>query len=232
MSAYPNEYSRMLEVSNDFGYDLLKTERDLFEIDHCAAGAFGSRLGVSRRTCGGDRRSPRQHSTGETGLDTLVQVSWRLADVLGFAAFSPERDWSYEELVAYLPAKANSWIMKGPEEARKELRAAGRSPVVERSSQPPAISERDRSDAHLSAPVATIVVVAVIARCDPISAWVRSGAPSRGRRGAYATTGGGGADIGADANSEVHSRARESCAAHQKHQSKKFGFHFHHLPPV
>src|ERR1019366_7874566 len=34
MSAYPDEYSRMLEVSNDFGFDLLQTERDLFEIDH------------------------------------------------------------------------------------------------------------------------------------------------------------------------------------------------------
>ena len=40
MSAYPSEYSRMLEVSNDYGFDLLGTERDLFEIDHCAAGAY------------------------------------------------------------------------------------------------------------------------------------------------------------------------------------------------
>ena len=40
MSAYPDEYSRMLEVSDDFGFDLLQTERDLFEIDHCAAGAY------------------------------------------------------------------------------------------------------------------------------------------------------------------------------------------------
>src|ERR1017187_4934802 len=40
MSAYPDEYSRMLEVSNDFGFDLLGTEQDLFEIDHCLAGAY------------------------------------------------------------------------------------------------------------------------------------------------------------------------------------------------
>ncbi len=40
MSAYPDEYSRLLEVSDDFGFDLLQTERDLFEIDHCAAGAY------------------------------------------------------------------------------------------------------------------------------------------------------------------------------------------------
>ena len=40
MSAFPSEYLNMLEVSNENGYDLLKTERDLFEIDHCAAGAY------------------------------------------------------------------------------------------------------------------------------------------------------------------------------------------------
>jgi HD-like signal output (HDOD) protein len=40
MSAYPDEYSRMLEVSDEFGFDLLETERELFEIDHCAAGAY------------------------------------------------------------------------------------------------------------------------------------------------------------------------------------------------
>ena len=40
MSAYPDEYSRLLEVSNNFGFDLLQTERELFEIDHCAAGAY------------------------------------------------------------------------------------------------------------------------------------------------------------------------------------------------
>ena len=28
MCAYPDEYSHMLEVSNDFGFDLLRTERD------------------------------------------------------------------------------------------------------------------------------------------------------------------------------------------------------------
>jgi putative nucleotidyltransferase with HDIG domain len=40
MSAYPDEYSDMLEVSNECGFDLLQTERELFEIDHCAAGAY------------------------------------------------------------------------------------------------------------------------------------------------------------------------------------------------
>jgi putative nucleotidyltransferase with HDIG domain len=122
MCAYPDEYSRMLEVSNEGGFDLLKTERDLFEIDHCAAGAYlaqdwnfpdelAAAIAVHH-----DDLVPRQ-----TGLDSLVQVSWRLADAFGYAAFSPDRQWTYEELMAYLPSSRGSWLTRGPDEARKEL---------------------------------------------------------------------------------------------------------------
>jgi HD-like signal output (HDOD) protein len=122
MSAYPDEYSRMLEVTNDFGYDLLKTERDLFEIDHCAAGAYlaqdwefpdelAAAIAVHH-----DRIVP-----GQTGLDTLIQVSWRMADSLCFAAFSPEEEWTYGELLAYLPVSSGSWLNQDRDEVRKEL---------------------------------------------------------------------------------------------------------------
>ena len=54
MCAFPAEYSRMLEVSNDFGFDLLQTERDLFR-DRSLRGRrlSGAGLGLSRRTSGG-----------------------------------------------------------------------------------------------------------------------------------------------------------------------------------
>ena len=123
MSAYPDEYSRMLEVSNDFGFDLLRTERDLFEIDHCAAGAylaqdwdFPDELAAAI-ACHHDDPVPRENS-----LDNLVKVSWRLADTLGFAAFSPEKAWTYEELMAFLP-RTSSWLGADAESARRELDA-------------------------------------------------------------------------------------------------------------
>ena len=122
MSAYPNEYSRMLAVSNDFGFDLVATERDLFDIDHCAAGAwlakeweFPDEL-VQAIAAHHDEPTP-----GATGLNALVQVSWRLADALGFAAF-PDHDSGYEELIAYLPASsAGSWLGSDPDEAGEAL---------------------------------------------------------------------------------------------------------------
>ena len=124
MSAYPDEYSRMLEVSNDFGFDLLQTERDLFEIDHCAAGAylaldwhFPDQLAAAIAT------HHDQPVANQRGLDNLVKVSWRLTDVLGYAAFSPARDWAFEELLPFLPHAPHSWLCKSAESARSELEA-------------------------------------------------------------------------------------------------------------
>ncbi|HUI54209.1 MAG TPA: HDOD domain-containing protein [Bryobacteraceae bacterium] len=124
MSAYPNEYSRMLEVSNDFGFDLLQTERDLFEIDHCAAGAylaqdwdFPDELAAAIAT------HHDEPVSGDASVDNLVRVGWRLADTLGYAAFSPDKVWPYDELIAFLPDAESSWLGESAEEAKAELDA-------------------------------------------------------------------------------------------------------------
>jgi len=122
MSAYPDEYSRMLEVSDDCGFDLLQTERALFEIDHCAAGAylaqdwdFPDELAAAIATHH-DEPVP-----GEISLDNIIKISWRLADVLGHAAFSPDKLWTWEELIAFLPAGRASWLTDSTEAAAAEL---------------------------------------------------------------------------------------------------------------
>ena len=111
MSAYPDEYSRMLEVSDDFGFDLLQTERDLFEIDHCAAGAylaqdwdFPDELAAAIAT------HHDETVANERSLDNLVKVSWRLSDALGYAAFSPAKNYAFEDLAANLPNAPDSWL--------------------------------------------------------------------------------------------------------------------------
>jgi len=124
MSAYPAEYSRMLEVSDDFGFDLLETERDLFEIDHCAAGAYLAQ----------DWDFPDEFAaviashhdapvSGENSLYNLVAVSWRLADALGLAAFSPAVQWSWKDLVDCLPGGGPSWLRESEEGAAAALAA-------------------------------------------------------------------------------------------------------------
>jgi putative nucleotidyltransferase with HDIG domain len=122
MSAYPDEYARMLTVSSDFGFDLLTTEKDLFEIDHCVAGAYLAQdwnfPDELVRAITAHHETP---TARRTGLEALVQVSWRLADALGFAAF-PEQESSYAEMITYLPAlSAASWLKGDPDEARGEV---------------------------------------------------------------------------------------------------------------
>ncbi len=121
MSAFPDEYSRMLEVSNDFGFDLLETERDLFEIDHCAAGAHLARAwDFPEELAEVLAVHHAEPVRGERSLDNLVRISWRLSDSLGYAAFSPDKEWQYEVLMSYLPGASGSWLTE-PEEAKREI---------------------------------------------------------------------------------------------------------------
>lgn len=124
MAAYPDEYTRMLEVSNDFGYNLLQTERDLFEIDHCAAGAYVAKdwnfPDELAAAIGTHHDTPVRE---EHSLENVVKLSWRIADSLGYAAFSPEKDWAFGELVEFLPNGASSWLGGSAELAKTELHA-------------------------------------------------------------------------------------------------------------
>jgi putative nucleotidyltransferase with HDIG domain len=123
MSAYPDEYSRMLQVSDDYGFDMLRTERDLFEIDHCAAGAYLAQdWNFPDELAAAIASHHDEPNLGETGLNNLVKVSWRLSDTLGYAAFSPDRLWSYDQLIRCFPAQRRSWLIDSPERAREELR--------------------------------------------------------------------------------------------------------------
>ena len=104
MSAYPEEYHRMLEVTQDFGFDLLQTERDLFDIDHCLAGCYLAQdWSFPDELAAAIAVHHEDPVTGELSLDNIVKVSWRLADTLGFVAFPAERPWEYQELVSFLP---------------------------------------------------------------------------------------------------------------------------------
>jgi HD-like signal output (HDOD) protein len=124
MSAYPDEYSRMLEVSNDYGFDLIQTERDLFEIDHCAAGQYLAQdwdfPDVVANAIATHHDEPVRN---ELSLDNAIKIAWRLADTLGYAAFSPDKLWSYEDLIDLLPDVGSSWLGSSAEAATEELRS-------------------------------------------------------------------------------------------------------------
>jgi len=122
MSAYPDEYCRMLDVFTDFGFELLQTERDLFDIDHCEAGAYLARdWSFPHKLAVAIAAHHDEPVSGELSIDNVVKVSWRLADTLGYAAFPPAKDWAFEDLIAYFPPAPNSWLVQSPESAKAEL---------------------------------------------------------------------------------------------------------------
>jgi HD-like signal output (HDOD) protein len=109
-------------VSDDFGFDLLNTERDLFEIDHCAAGAYVAQdWGFPDELAAVIATHHEEPVAGERSIYNLIKVSWRLADTLGYAAFSPEKQYTWEELIAELPNAKSSWLGESPEAAKAEL---------------------------------------------------------------------------------------------------------------
>jgi len=121
MAAFPEEYKRMLDVSTECGFDLILTERDLFEIDHCAAGAYlaeewnfpDAMIEAIATHHFPARKGP--------GLPNLVRVAWRAADALGFAAFPAEAGPPFDELIAMIPTNRNSWLSDGLDAAKGEI---------------------------------------------------------------------------------------------------------------
>lgn len=123
MSAYPEEYDRMLQVSQDCGFDLIPTERDLFEIDHCAAGAYlAEAWNFPYPIIEAIATHHEEPGHGAT-LSNLLRVAWRLADILGFAAFPHQEFTRYEELIGLIPFGRESWLTLGPDAAKTEVHA-------------------------------------------------------------------------------------------------------------
>ncbi len=122
MASHPEAYNRMIEVSDEFGFDLLQTEHDLFDIDHCDAGEY-----LAREWCFPDllvSAISTHHADpveGERSAANLARISWRVADTLGHAAFARDREWSYDELMAFVPEAANDWLKDEPEAVANEL---------------------------------------------------------------------------------------------------------------
>jgi putative nucleotidyltransferase with HDIG domain len=121
MAVYPDEYARLL-ASADSAFDLLAAERDLFSIDHCAAGAhlarewsFPDELSTAIET---HHQEPLQ---GVLSLENLARISWRLSDALGYGICQSQKSWSYEELIALVPDTEGSWLGDSPANVRAEV---------------------------------------------------------------------------------------------------------------
>jgi putative nucleotidyltransferase with HDIG domain len=94
LASYPAEYARMLDVSDEYAFDVLECEEDLFDIDHCRAGEWLVRdwqFPEELVAVAGEHHRPPPD--GRIDLTSLVHFCCRLADACGFTVLaSPAED--------------------------------------------------------------------------------------------------------------------------------------------
>lgn len=120
---YPREYENLVAVSGENQYDLTATERELFDVDHCEAGAWliqkmpmPPELG---EVVAHHHRAPLD---GEPfRMVHLVRIADRMADALGFFVLTPIAALEFGEVVKEFAETSGSSFDAGPEELKAEI---------------------------------------------------------------------------------------------------------------
>jgi HD-like signal output (HDOD) protein len=106
----PREYAVLLGMQSGPPASILEGERELFGLDHCQAGRrliADWNLPVDFESIVSEHHSPRQENTS-WDMDELINISCRLADAAGYAAFPRCDTTPYEQLLDELPARERS----------------------------------------------------------------------------------------------------------------------------
>jgi len=107
----PKEFTHLLETHIGSASSILQCESDLFGLDHCEAGRrliADWKLPVDFDDVVYAHHTPREKDA-PWDIAGLIQVSCRLADTAGFAAFPGCEATPYAELLEELPAR-EKWL--------------------------------------------------------------------------------------------------------------------------
>ena len=120
---YPEAFANLLVVSGEHNFDLLQTERDLFEVDHCQAGACLMQTLPLPQELG--EAVAHHHDVCEPPfrLVHLVRVADRLAEALGFGALPGAGATTCEQVLEDLPETARVRVAYDPETWKAEIDA-------------------------------------------------------------------------------------------------------------
>ncbi len=103
LACYPTEYGNLVEVARENEFDQLECEREMFDIDHCAAGEW---LGCHWNLPDDLVEAISTHHSREPDDDSvssIVAAADRIADALGFSALRMPARHSVEETLAQMP---------------------------------------------------------------------------------------------------------------------------------
>ncbi len=119
---YPQEYANLLAVVAENPFDMLETERQLFDIDHCEAGDWLSKAWTFPAEI--SEVAARHHEppdANDSDLVNLVRAAVLLTDWLGFDVTPLLPIQTVEELEARLPEAARGWVSEDMEPKRQEI---------------------------------------------------------------------------------------------------------------
>ena len=111
LAAYPVEYANVLNVAVEYSFDLLHCERELFDIDHCQAGAWLAeqwKLPAELATIAAHHHDEPTLTYANQPPDLLlmVRLACRLADLLDFSVVKARQSMTVEQILEYLPEAA------------------------------------------------------------------------------------------------------------------------------
>lgn len=119
---YPQEYANLLAVVVENPFDILDTERQLFDIDHCEAGRWLAekwKFPAEIQEVAAHHHDPPH--PGQSEVADLVRLSVLLADSLGFDVVSPRRTYAMDEIRALLPHPAQYRFNADPDELKARI---------------------------------------------------------------------------------------------------------------
>jgi len=119
---YPEAYANMLAVTEDNSFNLLAVEQDLFEVNHCQAGAWL----LEQSSFPAELREvvAWHHETLETNpfrMINLVHVADMMTDTLGFPVIEHGERRSFESLLELLPDGARARFPDDAEALAEEV---------------------------------------------------------------------------------------------------------------
>jgi len=123
MMKWPGPYVNLLVTSAEGPFDVMATERDLFDIDHCEAGSWLlAHMQFPEVLC---QVAGRHHETptGPFGIVQLVRVADLMADSLGFGVLADTPGPEWIEVLAQLPELSRPHFRHDPAELKTELQA-------------------------------------------------------------------------------------------------------------
>ena len=124
LACYPNEYGNLLAVARENDFDELECERELFDIDHCAAGEW---LGGHWNLPAEFVESIANHHTAEVkdkSLLSIITASNTVADAIGFNVLDMSAKATVDETLAGLPLDNREEVVEKLENFGDEVRKA------------------------------------------------------------------------------------------------------------